>query len=149
MRARDKGRLLRQKYGLTGRIDAVELAERLGMRVDTWSLPADELHELTLRDKRIAVSDDITDQERRWAVAHGIGHRILHPGNHLWLRAHSMLATPYERQAEGFTYGLLVEEAEVRAERLRTLAEVSAHFGVPMHSLWENGPEVWGQVRLF
>ena len=149
MRARDKGRLLRQEYRLSGRVDAVELAERLGLRVDTWSLPADELHELTLRDKRIAVSPDITDQDRRWAVAHGIGHRILHPSNHLWLRAHSLLAMPYERQAEQFTYGVLVDEAEVRAERLRTLAEVAAHFGVPIHALLEHGPELWGQTRLW
>ena len=60
-----------------------------------------------------------------------------------------MLAVPYERQAEQFTYGVLVDEAEVQAERLRTLAEVAGRFGVPMHMLWEHGPETWGQTRLF
>ena len=49
------------------------------------------------------------------------------------------------RTAEQFTFGLLVDEAEVKAERLLTLAEVASRFGVPMQMLWEHGPEVWGR----
>ena len=148
MRAKDKGRLLRAKYGLTGAVDVGALAEVMRLRVDRWDLPAEELHEAT-RGRNIAVAARLNDTDHRWAAAHGIAHWVLHPGNHLWLRAHSMLAVPYERQAEQFTFGVLVDEAEVRAERLRTLAEVAGRFGVPMHMLWEHGPETWGQTRLF
>ena len=148
VRAKDQGRLLRRKYGLTGQVDAVALAEVMGLRVDLWHLPAKDLHEAT-RGRNIAVAADLDAREQRWAVAHGIGHRILHPGNHLWLRATTMLAVPYERQTEQFTFGLLVDEAEVKADRLLTLAEVAGRFGVPMHMLWEHGPELWGQTRLW
>ena len=40
----------------------------------------------------------------------------------------TMLAVPYERQTEQFTFGLLVDEAEVEAECLLTLAEVAGRF---------------------
>ena len=39
-----------------------------------------------------------------------------------------MLAVPYERQAEQFTYGVLVDEAEVQAERLRDARRSSGLF---------------------
>ena len=148
MRARDKGRLLRGKYQLTGAVDVEALADSMGLRVHTWDLPAAEVHE-TMLGRNIAVSDELNDQERRWAIAHGIGHKVLHPGNQLWLRAHTMLAIPYERQAEQFTYGLLVDEREVLLERLRAASEVAGHFGVPLYTLLEHCPDVWGQIRLF
>ena len=139
--------MLRQKYGLTGAVDVQELADRLNLRVALWDLPAAEVHEIT-RGRRIAVSDELSDQERRWAIAHGIGHRIMHPGNHSWLRAHTWLAVSWEREAEQFAYGLLVDEAEALTERLSMLADVAEHFGIPMDTLWHNAPETWGQVRL-
>ena len=98
MRTKDKGRLLRRKYRLSGQVDAVALAEVMGLRADFWQLPAKDLHEAT-RGRNIAVAADLDGTEQRWAVAHGIGHRILHPGNHLWLRATTMLTVPYERQS--------------------------------------------------
>ena len=98
MRAKHKGRLLRRKYRLSGQVDAVALAEVMGLRVDFWQLPVKDLHEAT-RGRNIAVAADLDATEQRWAVAHGIGHRILHPANHLWLRATTMLAVPYERQS--------------------------------------------------
>ena len=111
MRATDKGRLLRRKYRLTGGVDVEALADSMGLRVYTWDLPAAEVHEMML-GRDIAVSEELDAPARRWAIAHGIGHKVLHPGNQLWLRAHTMLAIPYERQAEQFAYGLLVDEEE-------------------------------------
>ena len=147
MKARDKGRLLRRKHALTGRVDARDLAERMGMDVFTWPLPAHEVHE-TMVGRSIAVSDELTNPERRWAIAHAIGHRVLHPGNAVWARAHTLLENQLEREAEEFSYGLLVDEAEVLEERLGTLDEVAEHFGVPADALWQNAPESWGQTRL-
>ena len=148
MRAKDKGRLLRAKHGLTGAVDVGALAEVLRLRVDSWDLPAEELHE-AIRGRNIAVAAGLKATGHRWAVAHGIGHWVLHPGNHLWLRAQSMLAIPYERQAEEFAYGLLVDEAEAATERLPTLAHVADYFGVPMGTVLATAPEVWSQARLF
>ena len=106
-----------------------------------------EVHEIIV-GRSIAFSDELNDQERRWAIAHGIGHRVLHPGNQIWLRSRTGLAIPFEREAEGFAYGLLVDDAEELEERLGTLAEVAEHFGIPTHPLWKNAPDTWGQVRL-
>ena len=148
MKAKAKGRLLRQKYGYTGRVDVHDLADRMGLRIDERDLPPEHLHEITVRGN-IAVSTRVTRPERRWAIAHGIAHRILHPGNHVWLRAHTLLAIPFEREAEELTFGLLVDEAEVWSTRLGNLPEVAAYFGVPTNLVRKHGPEVWGQVRLF
>lgn len=84
VKARDKGRLLRQKYGFIGRVDVQDLADRMGLQVDLWDLPAHEVHEITL-GRSIGVSVELDDQERRWAIAHAIRHRLMHPGNH-WRR---------------------------------------------------------------
>ena len=148
MRARDKGRLLRQRYSLTGRVDVYELADAMGLHIDPLPLPAGEMHEITVK-RSIAVSTELDDGELRWAIAHGIGHRILHPGNAVWARAHTLLGNQLERQAEEFAYGLLVDEEEVIAERIPTLWGVAEHFGVPPDALWENAPETWGQTRLW
>ena len=56
------------------------------------------------------------ERERRWDVAHAIGHHVLHPGNQLWLRSQTLLAKPNGRQSEDFAYGLLVDEAEALRE---------------------------------
>ena len=143
MKAREKGRLLRQKNALTGSVNAQELAERMGLDVFSWPLPAGEMHEITV-NRSIAVSTELDDAGQRWAIAHGIAHRVMHPGNAGWARAHTLLENRLEREAEGFAYGLLVDEEEVLAERLPMLAEVAEHFGIPMHTLCENAPQTLG-----
>ena len=145
MKARDKGRLLRQKYSLTGRVNVLELADAMGLHVDPLPLPAGEMHEITVK-RSIAVSTELDDAEQRWAVAHGIGHRILHPGNAVWARANTLLGNRLEREAEDFAYGLLVAEGEAVAERLPTLSDVAEHFGIPIYTLWENAPGTWRKV---
>ena len=147
MKARDKGRLLRKKYGITGRVDVQDLADRLGLQIDLWHLPADDVQEVTV-GSCIGVSAELDDTERRWAIAHAIGHRILHPGNIARLRVRKMQGMPFEREAEQFAYGLLVDEDEALAERLPTLVQIADHFGIPMHTLWENAPDTWGQTKL-
>ena len=147
MKARDKGRLLRNKYGITGRVDVQNLADRLGLQIDLWHLPPDDVQEVTVGSS-IGVSAELDHTERRWAIAHAIGHRILHPGNIARLRVRKMQGMPFEREAEQFAYGLLVDEDEALAERLPTLVQIAEHFGIPMHTLWENAPETWGQTRL-
>ena len=81
----------------------------------------------------IGVAERLDPCWRRWVIAHAIGHRLLHPGNHLWIRDHSSLGGGrYEREAEDFALALLVDTGgEAREEGLRELWEVADHFGVP------------------
>ena len=145
MKARDKGTLLRQEHALSGRVDVYELADAMDLHIDLLPLPACEMHEITV-SRSIAVSTELNDAEQRWAVAHGIAHRVLHPGNAVWARANTLLGNRLEREAEDFAYGLLVAEGEAVAERLPTLADVAEHFGIPIYTLWENAPGTWRKV---
>ena len=119
---------LRRKMGLRGRVDAEEVANILGLEV--MLLPM-RVQEEMLMDTYIGVADRLDSRWRRWVIAHAIGHRLLHPGNHLRTRIHTNLGEPYERGAESFALALLVDAQEAREEGLRDLWEVAEHFGVP------------------
>ena len=77
---------------------------------------------------------------RRWVIAHAIGHKLLHSGNHLWIRDHTSLGGLYEREAEDFARALLMDVAEAMAEGLSELWEVAEHFGVPEEMAWLQPP---------
>ena len=119
---------LRRKLGLRGRVDAEEVAHILGLEV--MLLPM-RVQEEMLMDTYIGVADRLDSRWRRWVIAHAIGHKLLHPGNHLRTRIHNHLGDPYERGAENFALALLVDAQEAREEGLRDLWEVAEHFGVP------------------
>ena len=138
--------MLRQNYRLTGRVGVLKPVDVMDPQVDLLPLGA-QMHEITVK-RSIAVSTELDYARQRWAIAHGIGHRILHPGNAVWAQAHTAVAIPFEREAEGFAYGLLVDAAALD-ERPWTLVEVAEHFGIPMHTLWENAPQTWRQFALW
>lgn len=71
------------------------------------------------------------DVAHRWARSPGIGHYEMHSGDRLWLRAHTMLAVGYEREAEDFAYGLLVDQHEAREAGLVEPWDVATLFGDP------------------
>ena len=120
-RAQEKAVELRRRLGLRGQVDTEEVANLLGLEVIPWSM---QVQEEMLMGRYIGVA-------RRWVIAHAIGHRLLHPGNHLWIRDHTSLVGRYEREAEDFALALLVDQKEAGEERLRELWEVAEHFGVP------------------
>ena len=126
-RARQRGSALRGELGLRGQVDAEAVANGLGLTVVRWSLSV--IEEIRLGDY-VAVSDRLEPEWRRWVVAHAIGHCVLHPSNHLWIRRHTDLARGFEREAEDFACGLLVDVDEALAEGLVTSWEVAEHFGV-------------------
>ncbi|MYH68016.1 MAG: ImmA/IrrE family metallo-endopeptidase [Dehalococcoidia bacterium] len=113
---------------MRGRIDAEAVAARMGLEVRSWPLRV--LREFQL-DGTVVVAERLTPEWRRWVIAHAIGHRLLHPGNHRWLRTHTDLTVGYEREAEDFAQALLVDEAEARDEGLVHSWELAEHFGVP------------------
>ena len=69
-------------------------------------------------------------------IAHAIGHRLLHSGNHLWIRDHTNLGSIFEREAEDFARALLMDVGEAMEEGLSELWEVAEHFGVPEEVAW-------------
>lgn len=127
-RAQERGAQLRRELGLQGRVDAEAVANRLGLEV--WSWPFRVLQEMQVGNA-IGVARRLDPSWRRWVIAHAIGHRLLHPGNHLWMQAHSPLGARIEREAEEFAGTLLIDECEAREHGLVHPWEVAEYFGVP------------------
>lgn len=127
-RAWRRARSLRRELGLHGRVDVVAVAEALGLEV--W------LRDFTVQQEmqiggHIGVARRLDPEWRRWVTAHAIGHRLMHPGNHLELRDHTDLTHPWEREAEEFAHVLLIDEEEALAEGFAYAWEVAEYFGVP------------------
>lgn len=127
---------MRRQLGLRGQVDAEAVARGLGFSIERRPLLV--LEEMRVGDY-IMVADRLEPWWQRWVVAHAIGHCVLHPGNHLWIRQHTDLAHAFEREAEDFAYGLLVDPAEEAAEGLNSSWEVAKHFGVPFEVLRQRG----------
>ncbi|MDE2716143.1 MAG: ImmA/IrrE family metallo-endopeptidase [Chloroflexota bacterium] len=127
-RAQRKAVQLRRKLGLHGRVDAEEVANLLGLVVQPWPL---KVQEEMLMGHFISVAERLDSRWRRWVIAHAIGHKLLHPGNHLWIRDHTSLGSLFEREAEDFARALLLDAGEAMGEGLTEVWEVAEHFGVP------------------
>ncbi len=127
-RAQRKALELRRKLGLSGRVDAEALANMMGLDVFLW--PLDQHRELQV-DDAICVAERLEPEWRRWVIGHAVGHKLLHPGNHLWIRSHTALAYKYEREAEDCARALLMDVDEVMDAGLTQAWEVAEHFGIP------------------
>ena len=135
--AQRKAEQLRRKLRLHGRVDAEEVANLLGLVVVPWPLDVQEEMQMGLY---IGVAERLDSRWRRWVIAHAIGHKLLHSGNHLWIRDHTSLGSLFEREAEDFARALLMDVAEAKEEGLSELWEVAEHFGVPEEMVWLQPP---------
>ena len=70
-------------------------------------------------------------EESRWYTAHALGHKMMHPGNHLWIYRKTMLGYRYEREAHDFAHALITDGLLVVGEDLTCSLEVADYFGVP------------------
>ena len=104
------------------------VASMLELDVKLW--PLKDLEELMV-DRYICVARRLEPEWRRWVVAHAIGHRLLHPGNHIWIRLNTHLAFKFEREAEDFAGALLIDAREAIDAGLTSSWEIAEHFGVP------------------
>lgn len=127
-RAQRKAAALRRKLGLRGMVDVEAVADILGLVVQPWPMQVQQEMQM---DGYISVAERLDPQWRRWVTAHAIGHRLLHPGNHLWIRDHTSLGSKFEREAEDFARALLMDAQEAMDEGLVHSWEVAEHFGVP------------------
>ena len=132
-RARRKAIELRKKLGRRGQVDAESVANMLGLTVVLLKL--ESLQELMV-DDCIGVADRLTPAWLRWVIGHAIGHKLLHPGNHMWMRMHTGLGNRLEREAEDFAQALLLDALEAKEEGLFHAWEVAEHFGVPEEAIY-------------
>lgn len=127
-RAERKGADLRRKLGLTGRVDAEAVANIMGYRVERLDLKVQKELEV---GGFIGIAERLETEEFRWYVAHALGHKLMHPGNHLWVYRKTMLGYRYEREANDFAHTLLTDDREAIREGLTRSLEVADYFGVP------------------
>ena len=127
-RATKRGASLRQEVGLRGQVDVHALTDELGLVVKR--LPFRVFEEMRVA-KFIAIADRLEPEWRRWDIAHAVGHGILQTGNHLWIRRNTDLGHGFEREAEDFAFGFLVDLREAEEERCVYSWQVAEHFGVP------------------
>ena len=58
----------------------------------------------------------------KWMIVHAIGHKRMHPGDHLWMQAHPLLGYRGEHEADEFSGTLLMGGREA-------LGHDRVHFG--------------------
>ena len=136
-RAQRKAVELRRKLGLHGRVEVEAVANILGLDVVPWPMQVQEEMQM---GRYIGVAKRLDARWRRWVIAHAIGHKLLHTGNHLWIRDHTSLGGMFEREAEDFARALLMDVREAMAEGLSELWEVAEHFGVPEEMILLQAP---------
>ncbi len=129
--AKAKALNLKKELSLEGSLDIYDVAQEMGLEIDFVPLRSD-LHEITV-GSNIAVSTKIDAPSQRWAVAHAIGHIVLHGSriNQLWLRAHTLLTDKIESDAERFAYHLLTDRRDIYDQRMTHASEIAEYFGIP------------------
>ena len=138
-RAQRRGAALREKLGLTGRVDAESVANLHGYQVKR--LPLVEQRELEVAGI-ICIADRLRPEESRWYVAHALGHKLMHPGNQLLVYRKTMLGYKLEREANDFARALLTDDWEAIGEGLTCSLEVAHFFGVPEEFVRVQAPMV-------
>ena len=84
MIARKKAAELHKRYRLLEYpIDIEDVARKEGLKVINWPLlsPVEEIK----RGKWIGIREGLSSEQRRWDIAHAIGHHLMHHGNQLLL----------------------------------------------------------------
>ena len=127
-RAQRRGAALRRKLELTGKVDAEAVANMHGYPVVRWPLVKQKELEVA---GYICIAERLGPEESRWYIAHALGHKMMHSGNHLWVYKKTMLGYRYEREAHDFAYTLLTDDREAIGEGLTCSLEVADYFGVP------------------
>ena len=127
-RAQRRAVELRRLLGLHGRVDARSVADILELEI--WPRPFREFQEMKMGEF-ICIALRFEPEWKRWCTAHAIGHLLMHPGNHLWIRSHTGLAHKFEREAEDFAHALLLDVHEVVERGFTHSWQVAEYFGVP------------------
>ena len=136
MNAKTQAKTLRKRFVTSGQLDVYEVADTLGLDIYIRCFQASELDEIIV-GTGIAISRDLDGPTQRWAIAHAIGHAVMHGKecNAVWLRMDTMLTDKFEHQAEEFAFWLLVDLNEAQVEEISVAGEIAEHFGVPVEAI--------------
>ena len=134
MEAINRSREIRRLLGIRGWLDVMKVAALLDLAVDIRSFRGRNVQEITI-GKSIAVGDHLRLHQRRWAIAHGIGHTVLHRDspNHVWLNMNDRFPDKFELEAEYFAFHLLVDDSLNAG--LTENWELAAHYGIPISKM--------------
>ena len=125
---------IRKRLGLRGWVDIDDVIRQLGYRIDELAFTGPNVREVTVGNS-IGVKRGLSTRERRWALAHGLGHLVLHSeaGNQVWLYL-SDKSSPgrQEQEAETFAHHLLIDFAWTLHTGMGESWEVATYYGVPL-----------------
>lgn len=128
---------VRERLGLKQRVDVEEVARQLNIDVCNMEFQGKKVQEITI-GRNIYVRNGMPQRKRRWVVAHGIGHSLMHSDqNQVFL--HTMDSTRsierHEQQAESFARRLLLGRQRRRHFGDNNDAEAAAFYGLPLEKI--------------
>jgi len=125
----DKARQLHRRYpGISFPVDMETLALAEGCEVIDWPFlkPVKEVKQ----GRFIGLAEHLDEKERRYLIAHAMGHHLLHVGNQLSFWQKTTLHKT-EREAEECAAHILMPEEELARVSDLPFWEIAEHFGVP------------------
>ncbi len=122
--------LLSRHPGVAFPVDMELLVAAEGCELITWPFlwPVKEVKQ----GRWIGIAEGLDSKERRYLIAHALGHHLLHCGNQLAF--HGLQDTcrlKQERDADEWAVHVLMPEAELARVAPAPLWELSECFGVP------------------
>lgn len=111
----------------------IELADCLGIRINYCELGSIRgFFVFKNRIKQIFLNYNLTDYEKRFVLAHEIGHSLLHPEqNTMFLQNTFFSADRLEIEANRFAIELLMSDEDIQEHWEYTLNEWSMFYGLP------------------
>ena len=127
---------IRAALNLRGWVDVEYVARELGLHVDDVPFTGPNVTEITIGNS-IGIRAGLPSIHRRWAIAHGLGHAMLHSGdgNQVWLYASDQPTVKEEMEAEAFAMFLLVDSGRIQRTGMGETWEIAAFYGVPLTKL--------------
>lgn len=113
--------------------DPFELADCLGIRINYCELGSIRgFFVLKNRIKQVFLNYNLSDYEKRFVLAHEIGHSLLHPEqNTMFLQNTFFSANRLEIEANRFAIELLMSDEDIQEHWEYTLNEWSMFYGLP------------------
>lgn len=131
MQAAEKAKALHERHpGMSIPVDMEKIAETEGCKLVEWRFlsPVKEVK----HGRWIGIAKGLDENERRYLVAHALGHHLLHCGNQLWFRDwQETSVVKQEKEADEFAAHLLIPENELEKLGKPAAWEIAEYFGVP------------------
>lgn len=112
------------------------IANSLGIEIITHNLGSTwGMYRNIKRNKFIFVNNKLSDNERKFVLAHELGHAIMHSKNNCFYLKHNtfMKVSNFEIEANKFAAELLISDNDIKdaTERHFNIDQMGAYFEVP------------------